>query len=294
MSKALPAASLPALGRAARCLGLALGLWLAGQGLAGADGDSRLATTQEKSFHSRVLGDLRTAAPAGPAGWDLVDQTSITELDRVSTGLGKSPWPVTFRLSWQDSAQLRAADEKLLQGGVALLAQQKADQNAAQVQKQLEALNKELGAALKRGDHAEAQRIQERMAPLVGQLQEQHAQLDRKFQEIQKESQPTDARATLSIQVNAPHQEISGPLAEEPALRGHRVWRGQGFTLVLLGNWGLDRPGANTTVFTAQTDAGLPATTAQAVAVRLTADPARARQMLEALDWARLEGLLAR
>ncbi|MBI4800208.1 MAG: hypothetical protein HY794_16070 [Desulfarculus sp.] len=305
MSKAAPAFSLYSLGRAACCLGLALGLWLAAPGLAGANGDTRPATPQEKAFHAQALDACQQAAPAGPQGWDLVDRTQVNELNRVSTGLGKSPWPVSFRLAWQDSASLRAGEEKTMRAGLALLAQRQADQNFSQLQKQLDGLNKALGAALKNGDRPQAQQVQERMAPLVAQLQALQADFDRKFQEIQKENQPKDARASLSIQVNALYEEMRGPATEEPPLRGHRVWRGQGghasqqgwregVTLVLLGKWSLEKSGETTTVFTAQTDAGLPATTAQAVAVRLTADPARARQMLEALDWARLEGLLAR
>ena len=291
-------------GQSAWRLLLAAGLWSACAAPAWADGDTRPATPQEKAYHARVMGVCQKAATAGPAGWEQVDRSETPQLEQVSTGLGKSPWPLTYRLAWQDSARLRAGEEKALQAGIALLERQKADKTATELQKQADKLANAMGAAMNKGDMPEGLRLRQQMEPYLSQLQAIHEDRDRQFEDILRENQPKDARASLSIHINSLGEEFTGPLAALPPLAGAQAWRTQGayspnqgwregVTVVLLGEWTMDKAG-DSTILTAKTRPGLPATTVQTVVVRLSAGQDRARQMLESLDWAQIKDLLGK
>lgn len=92
--------------RAVRIAALLIAASLPSAGTALADGDSRVATAQEKEFHSRVRQVVARAVPPPPPGWAV--DSGDDRLDRVPTESEKYPFRVTWNAVWEDKKRIEA------------------------------------------------------------------------------------------------------------------------------------------------------------------------------------------
>lgn len=275
---------------------------------AGADGATRPATAQERAFHQTVLAALDRAVPAGPSGWEQVERSSPAPLDRLDQGAESRPLRVSFTAAWQDAAKLAEAEgrsEAALQlAGAEFQAGRGRD--LQEVSRQMEALAERFAAALQRGDAAETARLQARMTELSDQAAGAGGEMDAAATAVSREHAARDARASVTIEVNVfEHEAGQGEVKRQPPVAGRPVqrtagefdaqyglWR-EGQSLVLLGAWTAAASDGRTT-FTAVPRPGAPSAAVQTILVRVQADDARARRLLESMDWRALEGLLTK
>jgi hypothetical protein len=220
-----------------------------------ADGDSRLATKGEKDFTQSVLNVFAKSALSGPEGWDQTsDTTVIEELERVTTGAEQQPLQVEYCIAWQDTKRINEGQEKL--------------------NIELEKLAKGPAANI----------------------------TTKSIEELQKRVTPHDVKVRIDLQANILNYGIYEQINPAVAIAGGQVyqspgkfdsntgWR-EGSVYVFLGkNWKLSRDGG--TYMNTTATKGVPHTVVQTILVKVQADPTRAQQIIQKIDWEALKKLI--
>jgi hypothetical protein len=265
-----------------------------------ADGPSRPATAKEEEFNVRVAGTFAKALPPGPEGW-AERRDSIQRLERVATDAEKYPFRVSYEASWTDTARSREAEQKQAEALGKVVASP--DQELQELIRQNEKLAKELGAAINKGDQATVERVNRELGELQVKMQKRLAVQDAGMKEAQRATSPRDVAIAVSLAANTFSETFYRAGAIEPPVGGGPVYRTQGetdsdgswregSTYVFLGKgWQLKKDG--NAWMEAPQRAGVPSLAVQTIVVRADGDPARARSLLEKIDWASLRKLLA-
>ena len=273
--------------------------------LVGADGQSRPATKQEKEFYKSVKTTLVKALPANaPAGWDEVDRSVINELTSVGIGEGTTkgperPFRVDYYVTWRDTKRKQAADEAAQAALSRQFEVQKGQPDGAELDKlneELEKLADELGKAVNTGDMDKAMKLQTEMEKIAVKMNTSYAGNDAEQNELLKKMAPHDVDAGIYIVANSFFESFYNPVkSEEPVVGGlvyrseeeftpERGWR-EGYTYVFLGgNWKFKQDGGYGLMETA-VNQGLSNLTVQTIIVRIQAAPARARELIQKIDW---------
>lgn len=219
-----------------------------------ADGDSRLATQAEKDFTKTVLNVLAKAVPPVPAGWDITQQTAVNQVpNSVSTGSEKYPMQVVYSLSFQDTKRIQEAQMKLQEELMKLM---KTKPNAT-------------------GPEIEA---------------------------LSSKMEPRDVQVQIDVKANILYEGIyEKPFNPAPSVAGgltyrtpsemrSNTWR-EGCTFIFLGAaWKLFQ---NTgTYLETKVTPGFPHTTVRTIVVKVRADPNRAQQIVQKIDWDALKRLI--
>ena len=271
-----------------------------------ADGESRPATKGEMDFMRRVYGAFQQAAPrSGPAGWDETERAAGEVADRVFKGVESGPMRLHYQVKWMDTAKVEAArlkrEEAALSPGAA---PPQADQAR---QQRFEELAAQIGAAAERGDMKAMERLQREMDAVGKQMISPAEDAERQRKGEDKAMAPRDVYAKLFFTVNdswlAFQDNYKGsnkqkPIDGNPAYRlddnhyreNYVEWV-EGNTCVVIGNW---KPGARSGQKGVGSSMNLkaPHTRVQSVNVCAQAEPARARALLERIDWNPLKALL--
>lgn len=271
-----------------------------------ADVESRPATEAEIVFMNKVHSAFLKAAPkSGPAGWEESERTSDDISDSVAKGVEGYPMRLDYQLKWVDSAKYDAARQKTedFAGGHAA-ASTGAD---PALQLRYEQLAAKIGAAAEKGDMKAIERLQKEMDAVGQKMNKPFEEGERKVNAASKALAPRDAYAKLSLAVNeswlAFRNSSKGPAKQAPIagnpvyrmnqekyLDNHAEWV-EGTTCVLLGSWKVANHKGEKGV-AASHGKKVPHTLAQSVNVCVQAEPARARALLEQIDWSPLKSLL--
>lgn len=268
-----------------------------------ADGDSRPATAAETAFFRRVLPALAKAAPPGPAGWELSEQSDTAPPRRMGVGTEVEPLRATYRLTWSDTARLRQAQEAQAAAGAAAMQRLSGEQSTADQEKRMEELAQKLGAAAERGDAAEVKRLQAQMEEVSQAMAKVFERQDRELKAAMDPHQARDAEAALLITVNVFGEDFIGRITPEKPVAGlasyrqageddpRYGWR-EGTTWVFLGpGWKLVK-NEDSAHMENESRSELAHTEVQTMVVRVQADPKRARKLIEAMDWNALKALV--
>ncbi|NLI77790.1 MAG: hypothetical protein GX442_15310 [Candidatus Riflebacteria bacterium] len=266
-----------------------------------ADGDSRLATPAEREYGLKILGQLDRSLPAIPEGWTTTDRTTVTAWERLSTGVGKDPLGVEFRLEALDAEKIAEAEQKgsKIVEEVALARGDEQKRTADAVQKSLDALTKKMEEAIAKGDTAAMERLAKEAEAAAAPAQSLGDSMNKELKEKMQAVKARDARLQAFLRVNAWDTPVAGFTAEGPVAGHPAFWQEnppdhegdyEGEWLVFAGAWkGIDQDGTPT--MTPAWNLALPHTTAQNLLVRVRGDKTRARAFLEAMQWEGLDGL---
>ncbi|MFH1060776.1 MAG: hypothetical protein V1797_19110 [Pseudomonadota bacterium] len=300
--RALPPRGLAGLARLAAGAGLLVAGLLAALP-ATADGPSRPLSAAETAFFRRVLPALAQAAPPGPAGWELSEQSDPAPPRRLGAGAEVEPLQAFYRVAWADAARLRQAQEAQAAAGTAAMQRQAGEQSAADQEQRLEVLGEKLGAAAERGDQAEMLRLQKQMEEVSQAMARVFERQDRELKAAMDPHQARDAEAGVTILVNVFGEDFIGRVSPEKPVAGLAAYRQEGeddprygwregTTWVFLGpGWKLIKT-EDSAHMENEPRPELAHTEAQTIVVRVQADPRRARKLLEAMDWNALKALL--
>lgn len=264
-----------------------------------ADGESRPAMKAEKDFVLRVMTAFDKALPAAPAGWQQAERTKVAAPERMGMGEEENPLRVFYQAQWRDQERLKAFDADAEAIGRTHAEKMAPSASEEVQQKQVERLAEALGAAVAKGDVAEVQRLQKKMEAAANALNQAYSERDARFTEAIRSREPHDVRVEIQIAANDLNVDLSHEFTEEPPVAGAKVvrindeghtnfgWQ-EGLTVAVLGKWRLtrDHPG-----MAAEPDPGRPHTAVQTVVVGVRAEKARARRLLEGIDWAALKAL---
>lgn len=265
------------------------------------DGGTRPATQAEKAFADRLGGVLVKALPPAPAGW------RVAELSRPETPswmpLSDRPHPMELavRARWQDDKKLQESQGKMIQA-MGSVKKDPADEARLQViQKKQNDLAKALGQAAEKGDSAGVQRIQKEMEPLNKEMSDILTRQAKGFKDALQSAAVRDAEVAISMKANATYTYLSEPVSREPPVAGLATYRvepkqreddnpKEGTTYVALGTWRTASEGGALRL-TSET-AGAATASLKTLLVEVQADKARARAILEKLDWSSIKALM--
>lgn len=275
-----------------------------------ADGESRPATEQEKNFYRQVTTTFSKAIPAsGPASWDEVERSVIEELKRVGIAegaTGEQPFMVDYYVAWRDSKRKEAADEKAQQALNAQIQQQQGQSDNAEyskLEKQYEKLADELGKAAEAGDMDKVSQLQAEMEKIAAKMNQIQSGNDTEQNQLQEKMAPHDVGARIIICANYLYEDFYSPVKQQTSIAGGLVYRTEGeytseqgwqegYTYVFLGkNWRSKRDGDSVSM-EATPIKGLSNLAVQTITVKIQAAPARAKELVNKINWELLKKLI--
>lgn len=277
------------------CLLLASPVW--------ADGETRPATKAEMDFMQGVYAAFEKACPEnGPAGWEETERSAGEVTDRVPKGVEGYPMRLDYHLKWVNATKNEAVRQKKEE----FVSDHAIGPDPA-LQRRFEQLAAQIGAAAEKGDMKAMERLQKEMDVVGQKMNEPFEEGDRRVDAENKALAARDAYVKLSFAVNEPWLGFrdgskgpvkQAPIAGNPAYRIHgeryldnyAEWV-EGTTCVVLGPWKLATQGGEKGV-AATFKKKAPHTGVQTVNACAQAEPARARALLEQIDWNTLKSLL--
>lgn len=269
--------------------------------VAWADGESRPARENEREFCLRVLQCFAKAHPAGPRGWDMVDQTEVVAPEYLGVGAEEYPLMVTYQVSWQDTPRLRAAQEKVVNTGAAIMKMQEGDQSSQRIQERFEKLVAELAAAMEKGDYQQAQKLQIQVEEVSKKLDAVYAGREEELRGVEEAYAPHDANLEIIFTANSFGEDFPKQFKAGPTVAGlktyrtegeqdpHNGWQ-EGITSVFIGDWRLVKDGDYSRMESSP-GAEAPYDSVQTIVIQVQADEKRAAEVLAGIDWAALKGL---
>jgi hypothetical protein len=266
-----------------------------------ADGETRKATQKEKDFYRMVMETLIKTLPAGPEEWS-GEKSQFTELESVTQDCEKYPFRITYGASWTDDARKQAADDEIQKVLAPKMMRNTSNPEYKKLIEHGEKLAKEFGDAVGKNDKSAIERLQKEMESNSKKLQVILDANDKEFDSIMEKMSARDVSVKVSIQVNEfshglyESVVLNAPVAGCLTYRSQGVWTKdngwrEGTTYVFLGKgWQMKTDGGTSIETKAQN--GIPSTAVQNIFVSVQADPARAKQVLEKIDWNALKKLI--
>jgi hypothetical protein len=266
-----------------------------------ADGETRKATQKEKDFYRMVMETLIKALPAGPEGWS-EEKNQFTELELVTPGCEKFPFRVDHGLSWNDVTRKQEADEKIQKVLAPKMMSNTSNPEYKILTDHGEKLAKEFGEAVGKNDKTTIERLQNEMELNTKKLKVILDANDKEFNDIMEKMSARDVSIKVSIQVNEFSYGLYETVVQAASVAAGLTYRSQGewtknngwnegTTFVFLGKgWQLKTDGGTYIVTKAQKE--IPSTAVQTISVSVQADPVRAKQVLEKIDWNALKKLI--
>ena len=267
-----------------------------------ADGETRKATQKEKDFYRMVMETLIKALPAtGPEGWR-EEKGQFEELELVTPDCEKYPFRVSYGASWTDDTRKQAADEEIQKVLAPKMMSNSSNPELKRLMEQNDKLAKEFADAIGKNDKPTVERLQKEMDALSKKFQAITDANDKESDGIMEKMSARDVSIKVGIQVNNLSEGLNESVVQDAPVAGCLTYRSQGewtknngwlegTTYVLLGKgWQLKTDGG--TSIEKKERKGIPSTTVQAIIVWVQADPARAKQVLEKIDWNALKKLI--
>ena len=265
-----------------------------------ADGETRKATQKEKDFYRMVMETLIKAMPAGPEGWN-GEKSQFTELELVTPDCEKYPFRVSYGASWTDDARRQAADDEI-QKVLAPKMTSNVSPEYIKLTEQTSVLAKDLADAAGKNDQTALERLQKEMETNAKKIHDITDANDKECDGIREKMSARDVSIQASIQVNEFSHALYETVVQGAPVAGSLTYRSQGewtkdngwregTTYVFLGKgWQTKTDGGTSIETNAQN--GIPSTVVQTIFISVQADPARARQVLEKINWSVLKKLI--
>ena len=266
-----------------------------------ADGETRKATQKEKDFYRMVMETLIKALPAGPEGWG-EEKNQFAELELVTPDCEKYPFRVSYGASWNDDTRRQTADEEIQKVLEPKMMSNTSNPELKKLSEQNDKLAKEFGDAAGKNDKPTVERLQKEMEALSKKFQAIIDANDKEYDGIREKMSARDVSIKVSIQVNEFSQGLYESVVQDAPVAGCLTYRSQGewtkdngwregTTYVFLGKgWQLKTDGG--TYIETKAQKGIPSIAVQTIIVWVQADPARAKQVLEKIDWNVLKKLI--
>lgn len=266
-----------------------------------ADGETRKATQKEKDFYRMVMETLIKALPDGPEGWR-EEKDQFTELELVTPDCDKYPFRVSYGVSWTDDTRKQAADEEIQKGLASKMMNNTSNTEYIKLMEQNDKLAKEFADAAGKNDQPTVERLQKELETNAKKIHAITDANDKESDGIMEKMSAHDVSIQVGIQVNEFSHALYETVVQDAPVAGGLTYRSQGVwikdkgwregtTYVLLGKgWQLKTDGG--TSFETKERKGIPSITVQAIIVWVQADPSRAKQVLEKIDWSALKKLI--
>jgi hypothetical protein len=264
------------------------------------DGPSRPATAAEKAYALRTLTAVSQALPQPLPGFQVVESTPLSPVERVSPGVEAAPMPLDYTVSWlnpEQAAKERAAEDAALSRAAAQVNAPAAQARQKALADRLNKTAAEYGRALEKHDQAKAAALQKEMEAIGRELtqqgQAQNAVLKNETKGLTQRS-----RLTIWVRVNdfsidqpARLAKDLGPVSGNLGFAFHDdEGKFEDHLLVMIGPWKSRQE--NQQVIYEASQAARPHTQAQTLTVTVRGDPALARQALSKVAWKALQALI--
>jgi len=266
-----------------------------------ADGETRKATQKEKDFYRMVMETLIKALPAGPEGWS-GENNQFAELESVSPDCEKYPFRVNYDASWNDDNRKQAADDEIQKVLGPKMMSITSNPEYIKLTEQTNILAKELGDAAGRNDKPAFERLQKELEMNAKKIHAITDANDKESDGIMEKMSARDVSIKISFHVNELSLGVYEPVVQDAPVAGCLTYRSQGVwtkdngwregtIYIFLGKgWQLKTDGG--TYIETKEQKGIPSTAVQAIFVWVQADPTRAKQVLEKIDWKALKKLI--
>jgi hypothetical protein len=266
-----------------------------------ADGETRKATQKEKDFYRMVMETLIKALPAGPEGWG-EEKDQFVELEFVAPNCEKYPFRVSYGASWNDFTRKQAADEEIQKVLAPKMMSNASNPEYKKLTEQNDKLAREFGDAAGKNDKPTVDRLLKEMETNTKKLQVILDSNDKEFDSIMEKMSARDVSIKVSIQVNEFSYGLEESVIQDAAVAGCLTYRSQGgwtkdsgwhegTTYVVLGKGWQMKTDGGTSIETKERK-GITSTAVQTILVSVQADSARAKQVLEKIEWNLLKKLI--
>ncbi len=263
-----------------------------------ADGESRPATSLEKNYVLNVMKKFDKAMPKGPDGWAETERTEVKEPERMGVGAAMGPMRVYYRAKWENQAAKAAAQERMIEQSRSIQMPDQTAMNAMNAE--IETLTRKMMEAVQKGDMATVEKLQKKTEAISEKQRSAYKSTDDQMRKIQQ-SQPTDVEIDIQFAANQFEETLHQAVRQSP-VNGVPVYRVDeknqdtprpGTSYIFLGDW-LPRDQPEYLLIRAEPRADMPPASVQTIMVTVRGDDVRARQMIKAIDWEGLKGLLGK
>ncbi|MFA5906857.1 MAG: hypothetical protein WC836_23200 [Desulfobacula sp.] len=266
-----------------------------------ADGDSRHATSGEKTWTLKVLKAFESALPQGPGGWSKVEKTDLKPPEIVVQGQETFPMRVDYHIKWQDDKRIHAAKAETDRQLMKSAQKQSSDTKMKDYMADMEKLSKEFGKAMEAKDNVRAEALQKEMEALGKRFNEQASGNNQAFEQQIREITPHDVELKIDLSANVFYQEFVRIPSEQTVLEGcpvirmdnedhtSRGWH-EGTTYVFLGDFRYVRKD-NTVSMQADKMPGAPSTKVRTVVIRVSGEKGRANRFIEQMNLLAIKAL---
>ncbi len=265
-----------------------------------ADGESRKSTEKEKQFYQEVLTVIKNAIPPGPSGWS-ESRPDVDPLETVSVGTENYPFRFEYNVSWDDNERKQKADEKMLDATKPIMTDAGRKAELDKLMKENEKLAKQLGDAISKNDQAGGQKIMKQLEALQKKIEVVTNAQDKEMDAALEKTSARDVSANVRIYVNLFSEWTNPSTVAGPAVAGFKSFQTKG-------GWTKERGWSESITYVVVTKQnqvslqdsyitiaepkGVPSLAVQAIILSVQADPARAKGILQKIDWAALKRLL--
>lgn len=265
--------------------------------------DTRPATAAEKSAHHDSLAAFRKAAAPAPAGWGVVNEVDLENLEVMCVNAETYPSKYSFSRRYSNTKAVESRQDGVNKKVAAAVAakERRAASNAgklAALDKKSEAIQKRLEAAISAGKTAELEALGKQM----GEISEERARLDTGDLGAQTDAiaaeAARDTTADLSITSNVESEWLTEfkPATVAGAPKAFRQVLTDGpnpedVYILLLGPWKVSADG---NAEPSASLAGKPHTKIHTISVHVRGEAGTARALLAKLDLAALKALIGR
>jgi hypothetical protein len=258
----------------------------------------RDTTTAERQTITSTLEAIRDSLPQAPEGWIIGGYEEITARSNTCSDADDTPWGYDFTRIFNRVDDTEQRDQALAAENAKLQASMAERQPRMEaLMAKMEELGAALGAAAQKGDQARIDAINRDMAQVQTEFERFMNENSNQAQfETMAAIQMQDRTIEIAIAVNPSYvstndlESAAAPSGADTAFRGQATVDGvtNAHMLVLLGNW---RP-RETGGLEAVKRGNASSAAAHAMAVNVTADPARLDAVLATIDFGDLAALL--
>ena len=275
-----------------------VGLAVLAAGLVGtmifADGDTRPATAGELACAGKTLGILCGAIPPPPSGW-AVTKRGDTQPPHFLSGTKPRPMELVCEQTWEDRGRKQKAQSDAMTAMANIKPGQAAEASAAAAEKRFNDVMAKLTAASQKGDQAEIKRLQPEMQAASKAYQDAMMAKSKGLLDAAAKGRAADADAQIRVEANARYEylDVAGQETVAPGITGYRVKGSSGdpgAIWVFLGPWQISKDGSSTRFQLPPLNG--PSCSVVTVRVRVEADQARAKAILEKVNWTALKALI--
>ncbi len=267
-----------------------------------ADGDSRRAAPEEKTWMLKVLKTFETALPKGPAGWRMVEKHDLNPLENVVQGQENFPMKVDYFIKWQDDKKINASKSEMDQLLLKSAKKISSDTTMKDYMARMDKLAKEFGKAIEARDTAKAEALQKEMEEMGKKANEKASGNNQAFDQQIRDITPHDVELKVNLSANVFYREFGRMPSEQTVFEGCPMiriadeadttqgWR-EGCTYVFVGDFKYVRKD-NTASMQADKIPGSAHTKVQTIVIEIRGEKDRAKGFIKQMNLNSIKALL--